>query len=145
MPSLSSNGESQGHRYTLLSAVSIGCAIVIWFVVSNFIVRDSLTLPTPQVLISAFVDLIRDGYGQRSLAEHILTSMGRALTGFILAVIFSSVIGLAAGYNSTVRAIFMPFVDFLRPIPALAFVPLFVFFFGIGDLSKIGLIFIGAF
>jgi ABC-type nitrate/sulfonate/bicarbonate transport system permease component len=39
----------------------------------------------------------------------------------------------------------MPFIDFLRPIPALAFVPLFVFFFGIGEFSKIGLIFIGAF
>jgi ABC-type nitrate/sulfonate/bicarbonate transport system permease component len=140
-----SNEESGGQHYGLLSAASIACAFGIWFVVSNFIVVNSLSLPTPQVLLAAFVDLVRDGYGQRSLGEHILTSMERALTGFILAVLFSSVIGLAAGYNSAVRAIIMPFIDFLRPIPALAFVPLFVFFFGIGEFSKIGLIFIGAF
>jgi taurine transport system permease protein len=140
-----SNGESHGQRYNLLSIVSVTSAFCVWFVVSNFIVINSLTLPTPQVLLASFIDLIRNGYGQRSLAEHILTSMGRALTGFALAVLCSTVIGLAAGYNSAIRAIVMPFIDFLRPIPALAFVPLFVFFFGIGDLSKIGLIFMGAF
>ncbi len=137
--------DRQGWRFNPLSLLSVACAFVIWFVVSNYIVVDSLSLPSPQVLLATFIDLIRDGYGQRTLLEHILTSMGRALAGFSLAVICSSVIGLVAGYSSAARAIIMPFIDFLRPIPALALVPLFVFFFGIGDLSKIGLIFIGAF
>lgn len=137
--------DRQGWRFNPLSLLSVACAFVIWFVVSNYIVVDSLSLPSPQVLLATFIDLIRDGYGQRTLLEHILTSMGRALAGFALAVVCSSVIGLVAGYSSAARAIIMPFIDFLRPIPALALVPLFVFFFGIGDLSKIGLIFIGAF
>lgn len=128
-----------------LSLLSVACAFAVWFIVSNYIIVDSLSLPSPQILLATFFELVRDGYGQRTLAEHILTSMGRALAGFSLAVVCSSVIGLVAGYSSAARAIIMPFIDFLRPIPALALVPLFVFFFGIGDLSKIGLIFIGAF
>jgi taurine transport system permease protein len=145
MPGLSSNPNRLGQRFNLLSLLSLTCGFGIWFVVSNFIIVNSLTLPTPQVLLATMVDLIQNGYGQRSLAEHILTSMGRALTGFVLAVVCSSVIGLFAGYSSTARAIIMPYIDFMRPIPALALVPLFVFFFGIGSMSKILLIFIGAF
>jgi ABC-type nitrate/sulfonate/bicarbonate transport system permease component len=145
MPGPNPNPDRHGRRFNPLSLAAVLCAFGIWFVVSNYIVLNSLSLPTPQILLTTFLELIRDGYGQRTLAEHILTSMGRALAGFSLAVLCSSVIGLVAGYSSVARAIIMPFIDFLRPIPALALVPLFVFFFGIGDLSKIGLIFIGAF
>jgi ABC-type nitrate/sulfonate/bicarbonate transport system permease component len=60
-------------------------------------------------------------------------------------VICSTIVGLVAGYSDKARALIMPFIDFIRPVPALALVPLFVFFFGIGSMSKIALIFLGAF
>ncbi len=132
-------------RLRRLSLTAVLTAFVVWFLASNFVLVNSLSLPSPQALAATFADLIRDGYGQRSLAEHIITSMGRALAGFSLAVVCSSIVGLMAGYSPVARAIVMPFIDFLRPIPALALVPLFVFFFGIGSMSKITLIFLGAF
>lgn len=135
----------KGLRSSWLSVLAVSVAFAAWFIASNYVYVNSLSLPSPQALGATFVDLIENGYGQRSLAEHVFTSMGRALTGFALAVICSSIIGLTAGYSPVARAIIMPFIDFVRPIPALALVPLFVFFFGIGSLSKITLIFLGAF
>ncbi|VTU30215.1 ABC transporter permease [Variovorax sp. PBL-E5] len=132
-------------RINPLSAAVVVLALVVWALVSNFVLVDSLALPSPQVLGRTFWDLFQNGYGHRSIFEHIGTSMGRALTGFLLAVVCSTVIGLLVGYSATARAILMPFIDFIRPVPALALVPLFVFFFGIGSLSKVALIFLGAF
>lgn len=139
-------GAAERDRFLrLLSLVAVGTAFVVWFVVSNFLVLNSLALPSPQSLLATFADLVESGYGGRSLVYHIATSMGRALAGFTLAVVCSSIVGLVAGYSAIARATLMPFIDFLRPIPALALVPLFVFFFGIGSMSKITLIFLGAF
>lgn len=132
-------------RVNPVSAAVVAFTMLLWAVVSNFILIDSLALPSPQVLGRTFLDLFQNGYGRRSIFEHIGTSMGRALTGFTLAVICSTVIGLLTGYSPKARAILMPFIDFIRPVPALALVPLFVFFFGIGSMSKIALIFLGAF
>jgi ABC-type nitrate/sulfonate/bicarbonate transport system permease component len=127
------------------SVAAVAAVIALWTVLSNFVYRDSLSLPSPQSLWWTFVDLVRDGYGNRPLIEHIGTSMGRALSGFALATLLSVVVGLVTGYSPAARSLFMPFIDFLRPVPALALVPIFVFFFGIGSLSKIALIFLGAF
>ena len=144
IPAAATSGSGRRSHRTLSIAV-VALTLVAWALISNFVLVNSIALPSPQVLFKTFVDLVRNGYGHRSLAEHIATSMGRALTGFILAVICSTIVGLVTGYSERARAIFMPFVDFLRPIPALALVPLFVFFFGIGSASKIALIFLGAF
>jgi ABC-type nitrate/sulfonate/bicarbonate transport system permease component len=132
-------------RFNPLSIGVVLLALVVWALLSNYVLIDSLALPSPQVIWKTFVDLFTNGYGRRTIWEHIGTSMGRALTGFTLAVLCSTLIGLAAGYSKTARAIIMPFIDFIRPVPALALVPLFVFFFGIGSMSKIALIFLGAF
>ena len=132
-------------RFNPLSVGTVLLALALWAFLSNFVLIDSLALPSPQVIGRTFYDLFTNGYGRRSIWEHIGTSMGRAFTGFTLAVICSTIVGLAAGYSKTARAIIMPFIDFIRPVPALALVPLFVFFFGIGSLSKIALIFLGAF
>ncbi len=128
-----------------LSVAVVALALVAWAIVSNFVLVDSLALPSPQVIGRTFIDLFTNGYGRRSIWLHIGTSMGRALTGFTLAVLCSTIVGLIAGYSPKARAVIMPFIDFIRPVPALALVPLFVFFFGIGSASKIALIFLGAF
>jgi len=131
-----------------LNPLSVGIvlfALLLWTFISNFVLVDSLALPSPQVSGRTFYDLFTNGYGRRSIFEHIGTSMGRALTGFTLAVICSTIVGLSVGYSATARALIMPFIDFIRPVPALALVPLFVFFFGIGSMSKIALIFLGGF
>jgi ABC-type nitrate/sulfonate/bicarbonate transport system permease component len=75
---------------------------------------------------------------------HTLASLKRVLVGFGLAVLIAVPLGIAIGWWSTVDDFLAPFVDFLRPIPPMAWIPIGVLWFGIGDPQNIFIILIGA-
>lgn len=102
-------------------------------------------LPPVQDIAQALWGLVIHGYEGVPLWEEILTSLARALTGFLFAVLMGVPFGLLIGESEVLAAIFTPFLGFLRPIPPIALIPLFIFYFGIGEFSKIALIFITAF
>lgn len=124
---------------------SIVSFVGIWALVaaSGWIREDFL--PSPAKLVSAFVDMLRDGYGGSPLWKHVGMSVMRAVSGFLAAVVLGVPLGILIGRNEVLGAIVAPIIGFLRPIPPIAFVTLFVFYFGIGEGSKIGLIFMAAF
>lgn len=128
--------------YSVVSAVAVLTVLGLWAVITNTIVVGSDGFPSPQSLLSSFFELIDNGYTGISYGQHILTSLSEALSGFIMAVIVGVLVGLTVGYYRLARAIIMPFVDFLRPIPPISLVTLFVFYFGIGMGSKVALIFL---
>jgi NitT/TauT family transport system permease protein len=65
----------------------------------------------------------------------------RALGGFSLAVLIGIPVGLLIGYSWIISAVLAPIFAFLRPIPAIAFIPLVILYFGIGETSKIAVVF----
>jgi ABC-type nitrate/sulfonate/bicarbonate transport system permease component len=131
-------------RYRLISAGAVGTALAAWLVASYMGVLDN-RLPPAQVLWEAMAELLEKGYASTPFWQQVLASLGRALAGFTLAVLIGVPFGIWIGSNRMFDAIVTPFLTFLRPIPPIALVPLFIFYFGIGETSKIALIFLTAF
>lgn len=135
----------RAYRYRAISAVSIGAALAAWVVASYVLKLDPNKLPPVQTLARTLWDLIVHGYAGKSFFLQIVASVGRALAGFTLAVLIGVPVGVWLGTNRTFEAIVAPFLTFMRPIPPIALVPLFIFYFGIGEASKIALIFMTGF
>lgn len=146
-PSLASRA-SGGERRVPDVAYSIGAVVlllVLWFVLSRSSFIKPGYLPTPEELGSTFVDLVKNGYQGKPLTEHIGISLLRTLTGFALGVVFGVPVGLLAGYSRRAGAMISPIMAFIRPIPPIAFIPMAVLYFGLGETGKIVLIFFVSF
>jgi taurine transport system permease protein len=129
-------------RFTL---ASIALVLAAWIAVtSSGLVRD-LFLPGPALLWSGFIDLVENGYKSRPLWMHIGFSLERVLLGFVTGAIFGTALGLAMGYYRKLDAIVNPYVEFLRPLPQLAYLLLLIVWFGIGETPKVILLFLTAF
>ena len=128
-------------RRTIVSIASVVLLLAAWWAVSHFGIVSRSTLPSPHDMVLTFVSLATDGYSSRPLHEHVLGSLVRAFSGFFLAIIVGVPVGLLIGSSQFVSAALAPIFSFLRPIPAIAFVPLVVLYFGIGETSKIILVF----
>ena len=93
-------------------------------------------LPTPGEVAAVGVALARDG----SLARDLLVSSGRIAAGFALAAAGALALGLLVGLYAPARLAVEPVVEFVRPIPPLAFLPMFLVWFGLGETSKVAFI-----
>jgi sulfonate transport system permease protein len=98
-------------------------------------------VPPPSVVFATFVELWRAGELQR----HIAVTTGRVAAGFAIGVIAGTLVGAIAGYSALVRRLIDPTMQALRSIPSIAWVPIFILWFGIFEASKITLIAVGVF
>jgi ABC-type nitrate/sulfonate/bicarbonate transport system permease component len=94
-------------------------------------------LPSPVDVFDAFVRLADQGYQGRSLAHHVGVSFYRFATAFSFCILVGVPVGLLMGMSRPIRAVVEPPIQAIRPIPKLALLPLFLIWFGIGNLSKI--------
>lgn len=97
-------------------------------------------LPSPVAVLEAFQRLLADGYQGRSLGYHVGISFYRFATAFSFCILIGVPLGLLLGMSRPIRAIIEPPIQAIRPVPKLALLPLFLIWFGIGNLSKIILI-----
>ena len=138
--------RKKSSSYRWLSFVSVGIALLIWFLATNLGWIESILFPSPQAVWAAFTDILQNGYKENlSIAQHIFASMQRLLIAFVLAFALAVPIGLASGYFKPVRAVLDPFIEFYRPLPPLAYYTLLVLWLGIEDESKIALLFLAGF
>lgn len=126
-----------------LTAVVLAIAVLLWQAVSMAGVFPAFALPSPVAVWRAFVDIVRDGYGGQSLVGDILISCFRIVIGFVGAVAIGVPVGLLMSRNKIVNDIIDPLLQFVRPVPPLAYIPLLVVWFGIGELPKAILILVG--
>jgi taurine transport system permease protein len=128
-----------------LATVLTACALIaLWLWLTLGGVVSDLFLPPPGELWDAFVDLIQNGYKSRPLWEHVADSLIRVFVGFGAGAAIGTILGLAMGYFRTIDALAAPFVEFLRPLPQLAYLVLLIIWLGIGETSKITLLFLAA-
>jgi NitT/TauT family transport system permease protein/taurine transport system permease protein len=132
-----------GHSRRFATLIAMLFAIAIWQIVSVLHVFPPIALPSPTAVWKAFVILLSQGYGGVSLYTDILISVMRIAIGFVGAVILGVLIGLAMARNATIFRVIDPFLQFIRPVPPLAYIPLLVVWFGIGELPKVLLILVG--
>jgi len=132
-------------RYPAISVLSVTTLLTLWAVIANVFHTSPMVLPSPQVMVEHLRDMLAEGYAGKPLWDHILASLLRTLIGFFLGIGVAIPIGLWIGYSRTMNAVCMPILGFIRPIPPIAFIPLVILYFGIGEVSKILLIFAASF
>jgi ABC-type nitrate/sulfonate/bicarbonate transport system permease component len=119
--------------------------ILIWQLVSTFGQRINpqldIMLPPPTAVLSAAQDLLARGV----LITHIMDSLRRVLVAVGIAAALGVPLGLAMGWFDGFRAVVDPVIGFVRPIPPLAWIPLSILWFGIGDMQIEYIIFLAAF
>lgn len=130
----------------LRALCSIAVAVCLWQLVYVLGAAPGAALVSPLQVGAAFAELCAFGMPPGNLLPlHALYSLGRVLAGVLLAVALGCPLGLALGASRRVQGALMPLVDFIRPIPPLAWIPLAIVWFGIGFGSAVFLIFLGAF
>jgi len=103
-----------------------------------------LYLPAPEVTTNRFLELNADGYRNFTLVQHTWASLQRVLLGFFFGALIGIPLGYAMGLTNWARGWFDPIVEFMRPVPPLALIPLMIIWFGIGEQSKVILLFLAA-
>ena len=130
---------------TLISAVTVIALVALWWLASHLRWLPPLFLPTPEVVFERLYESAAGELTDAPLAEHFGWSMFRVFTAFIAACVTAIPIGVAMGVSRVLRGIFDPPIEFYRPLPPLAYLPLIVIWFGIDELSKILLIYLACF
>ena len=115
--------------------------LIVWELLNRIGVLDGRFVPPPSVIGRTLVTLTRTG----ELPYQVGVSVERILAGFVLGAVPAVALGLAMGLNRSVRAAVMPLVAALYPIPKIAVYPLIIFYLGIGEASKVGIVAISIF
>jgi taurine transport system permease protein len=130
---------------TMISTVTIIALLVLWWLASHLRWVPPLFLPTPEVVAQRLYESATGQLTDAPLAEHFGWSMFRVFTAFIAACVTAIPVGVAMGVSRVLRGIFDPPIEFYRPLPPLAYLPLIVIWFGIDELSKVLLIYLACF
>jgi len=146
----------QRARRLALHATSLTCLVLIWWLVTRAGLVRPLFLPGPGAVWDAFVrantehpiapgsDRIVRGEQNYYLWEHLLASLQRIAIGVVAGIVVGVPLGLVMG-TTFLGTLLGPYLDFLRSLPPLAYIGLLIVWFGIGDTSKIWLLFLAAF
>ena len=103
-----------------------------------------LYLPAPETVWTRTLKIMDEGFRNFTLAEHLGYSLFRVVVGFLLGALVGIPLGYAMGLNNWFRGWFDPIVEFMRPVPPLALIPLVIIWAGIGEAGKIILLFLAA-
>ena len=126
----------------MLSAATLLVLLLLWTLAAAEAWVSPVFLPGPSAVWQKLVSVAADGFVDATLLQHVGASLARVSAALIAAVLIGVPVGLAIGVSPVGRGIFDPLLEFLRPIPPLAYLPLIVIWFGIGEPSKVLVIFL---
>src|SRR6187431_2564001 len=125
-------------KSTLPALLVIVALLLVWW--GAVIATQSLIFPTPWGVVTGAIELLVNG----TLWRHIGASLLRVGTGFALAVVVAVPLGLWMGWVKGAYLTLNPLFQMLRPISPIAWIPIAILWFGVGDMSPIFLIFISS-
>lgn len=128
-----------------ISVISVLAFLVVWDLAARFSGISPTFLPSPGKVWGALVDAQVEGYRGFTILEHTGFSLYRVFTGFAFSVLIGVPVGLLMGRYELLYAALDPFVAFFRPLPPLGYYMLLVLWLGIGESSKIMLLFLTGF
>jgi taurine transport system permease protein len=131
-------------RSFLLSLLSVTILLGTWLLVTEMGWANELFLPKPQAVWAAFIKTSTRGYQGSTLLVHVGASLYRVLAAFALACLVGIPLGVLMGVSRDARALLSPMIDFYRPLPPLGLYTLLVMWLGIGETSKLSLLFLAA-
>lgn len=129
-----------------LSLLSVALLLLIWWGVTALGLISPLFLPAPQQVLSKLLLIAGpQGFMDATLWQHLAASLTRMLVALFAAAAIGIPVGIAMGLSPAVRGLLDPLIELYRPVPPLAYLPLMVIWFGIGETSKILLIYLAIF
>ncbi len=134
-------GSLDRRTYLLIAIASFALWLALWWAVTALQWIDPLFLPGPGAVLLRFISWAAAG----DLLGDAGISIFRVTVGFLLSAVIAVPLGLFIGAYRPVRAFFEPLLEFARYLPAVAFVPVVLLWAGIGEASKIAVIWIGTF
>lgn len=144
MDRVNSRKNTEKRNLLLLSFLSIGVFILIWELIVDLGFVPTTMLASPSQVIKLFIYKLNhvnpDG---AVLGTHVLISLIEIFSGYFLAVIIGIPLGLAMGWYLYINGLVRPIFEMIRPIPPVAWIPLAIFWFGIGLTGKVYIIFMG--
>lgn len=133
-------------RQITLSVSTLVVLLAVWWAVAAQQWVSPLFLPPPGQVLEKLITIAGpQGFMDATLWQHLGASLTRILVALLAAVIIGVPVGIAMGLSPTVRGILDPLIELYRPVPPLAYLPLMVIWFGIGETSKILLIYLAIF
>lgn len=135
-------GEGFSGHISLITAIVL---IALWFFITSFGWVKPLFLPSPAAVYNKFMLAMTQGVANSTLVEHTLASLARVFGAFALACVTAIPLGVLMGVNRFVRGLFDPIIEFYRPLPPLAYLPLVIIWLGIGEFPKVFLIYLAIF
>ncbi|GFE48929.1 hypothetical protein So717_06820 [Roseobacter cerasinus] len=105
---------------------------------------EPLYLPAPEAVWTRTIEVVSSGFRNFTLVEHLGYSLFRVIVGFVIGALVGIPLGYAMGLSDWFRGWFDPIVEFMRPVPPLALIPLVIIWAGIGEAGKIILLFLAA-
>ncbi|MGX6979175.1 ABC transporter permease [Vagococcus elongatus] len=136
--------KSEKKKNIIATLLTIAGFLLVWQLVS-MAVDNAAFLPKASVIVLEFFKTFVNPVGKYTMTMHILISLYRVGVAFILATLVGIMMGVGMGYSKLVEAILYPLFEIIRPIPPLAWIPMSILWFGLGDASKFFIIFLGSF
>jgi NitT/TauT family transport system permease protein len=134
-------GNLSRRQYWTFAAIGLIVPLVLWALLSASGWVDPVFLPGPLQVLRRLVEWAVED----DLARDTAISIGRVVGGFVLSAVIALPLGLLIGAFRPVEALLEPLTDFIRYMPAVAFIPLVMLWLGIGESAKVAIIWIGTF
>ncbi|WP_058960606.1 taurine ABC transporter permease TauC [Type-E symbiont of Plautia stali] len=129
-----------------LSLLSVAVLLLVWWGVTALNLVAPLFLPPPQQVLQKLLLIASpQGFMDATLWQHLGASLTRMLVALFFAALIGIPVGIAMGLSPAIRGLLDPLIELYRPVPPLAYLPLMVIWFGIGETSKILLIYLAIF
>jgi NitT/TauT family transport system permease protein len=127
--------------YLSVAAASVAVTVLIWHMLVSFRIMPGEFVPTPVRVVVTGVEMFRSG----GFLQDVMASAGRILVAFVISALFAIPLGLLMSSFKLSEALFEPLIDFIRYVPVPSLGPIFILWTGIGESSKLLVLFFGTF
>jgi len=127
--------------YAVENIALIVTVVIVWCVMAGRGTLNEIIMPAPSQVIDTVVSLISSG----TLWTNLVISVVRVMKGYLIAVALGVTLGILTGLSKHLERITLLAIQIIKPIPPIAWIPLVILWFGIGESGKVFLIFLGSF
>ncbi len=124
-------------RWPVATIATFATTLLLWQLASTLAWVSPVFLPPPAKVVAALGRLVTQGYVDSTLEQHAWASLSRVFLALFFTILIAVPAGIVIGTSRIGRGILDPIIEFIRPLPPLAYLPLIIIWFGIGEPAKV--------